>query len=152
MVVVEQSLATGVRGKRPKRILRSLEVVPDRHSGSSRVHGDAAGRSSSSVAQWSLSDQSARINGPKRNTGPDGCVDGGVQLRLIVNAVQAQPAGEIDESLFLAKRAQHFCCGLQSGQLTVGVEDVEFGIILAEGRAGVSGAGVVDGVSRVLVF
>ena len=68
-------------------------------------------------------------------------VDRGAQLRLVVDAVQPQAAGEVDERLLLGQRPQHVDRRLQRRELPVGVEDVELGIVLSEGGA--------DVVSRV---
>ena len=42
--------------------------------------------------------------------------------------------------------------GLEGGELAVGVEDVELGIVLAEGGAGVCGGSVVDGLGGTLAL
>ncbi len=99
------------------------------------------------VAQRRLRHQAARVDGPERHAGADGGVDGGVQLRLVVDAVQPQAAGEVDQRFLLVELAQHLGGGLERGQLAVGVEDVELAVVLAEGRAGVGGAGVVWSIS-----
>ena len=52
----------------------------------------------------------------------------------------------------LVQLAEHVGRGLQSGELAVGVEDVELAVVLPEGRAGVGAAGVVDGFDRALAF
>ena len=75
-----------------------------------------------------------------------------LQLRLVVDAVEPQAAGEVDQRLLLVERAQHLDGGLQRGQLAVGVEDVELAVVLAEGRAGVGGAVVVGGLVEALAF
>ncbi len=79
-------------------------------------------------------------------------VDSGVELRLVVDAVEAQAAGKVDERLLLVQLAKHFCRGLKRRELAVGVEDVELAVVLAEGGAGVGAAGVVDGLVVSLAF
>ena len=64
-------------------------------------------------------------------------------MRLVVDAVELQAAGEINQRLLLVERAQHFGGGLQRGQLAVGVEDVELAVVLSERGAGIGRAGVV---------
>ena len=96
--------------------------------------------------------QTARIDRPERDTRAHRSVDRRVQLRLIVHPVQAQAAGEVEQGLLLAQLAQHRRRGLQRGKLPVGVEDVEFAVVLAEGRAGIGGAGVAVGLIEALIF
>ena len=128
------------------------KFVSHRQRRGAGVHADAARRSLGRVAQRRLGHQAARIDRPERDAGADGRVDGGVQLRLVVHAVQPQAAGEVDQRFLLVELAQHLGGGLQRGQLAVGIEDVELAVVLAEGGAGVGGAGVVDGVVEALVF
>ena len=104
------------------------------------------------IAQRRAGHQPARINGPKRNAGADRRVDGGVHLRLVVDAVQPQAAGKVDQRLLLAHLAQHLRRGLQRGELAVGIEDVELAVVLPEGRAGVGAAGVVRCAFQSLAF
>jgi hypothetical protein len=52
----------------------------------------------------------------------------------------------------LVQLAEHFGRGLKRGELAIGVEDVELAVVLAEGRAGVGAAGVVDGLGVALAF
>ena len=104
------------------------------------------------IPQRSARNQSARIHRPKRNPGPNRRVDGRVQLRNIVHAVQPQSAGEINERFLFAHLLQHPGRGLQSGELPVGVEDVELAVVLPERCAGVGAAGVIDGIGRPLTF
>jgi len=73
-----------------------------------------------------------------------------VQLRLVVGSIEAQTAGEVDEDLLLVELAEHFGRGLQRGELAVGIEDIELGVILTEGRTGVGAAGVVRGFDGAL--
>ena len=62
-------------------------------------------------------------------------VDRRAQLRLVVDAVQPQPAGKVDERLLLGERPQHADRRLQRRELAIGVEDAELGIVLSEGGA-----------------
>ena len=82
--------------------------------GSAGVHAGVALRTLRGIAQWRLRDQAARIDGPEGDAGLDGCVDRGVQLRLVVDAVQPQSAGEVDERLLLIQLAEHMRRGLQA--------------------------------------
>ena len=86
------------------------------------------------------------------DAGLDGRIHRGVQLRLVVDAVQAQAAGKVNERLLLVHVPQHPGRGLQRGELAVGIEDVELAVVLPEGRAGVGAAGVVDAVGGALPF
>ena len=96
--------------------------------------------------------QTARVNRPKRHTGTDGSVDRGVELRLVVCAIQPQTAGEVDQRLLLAELPQHFGGGFERRQLAVGVEDVELAVVLTESGSGIGRAGVVRGFIRSLAF
>ena len=71
-------------------------------------------------------------------------------MGVVVEAVLGNAAGEIDHGLFLIERAKHFHGGFERGQLPVGIEDVEFGIVLYEGGAGVGGAVVASGLVEAL--
>ena len=102
---------------------------------SAREHADAAGRRLRRVAERRHRDQPARVDRVDRDVRADRRVDGRAQLRLVVDAVQPQAAGEIDERLLLGQIPQHRRRGLQRRQLAIGVEDVELGIVLAECRA-----------------
>ena len=99
-----------------------------------------------------IRDQAARINGPERDTRSNGRVDGGVQLRLVINAIEAEAAGEVDERFLLVQLAQHFGGGLQGGELAIGVEDVELAVVLSKCGARVGAAGIVDGLGGSLAF
>ncbi len=90
--------------------------------------------------------------GQKETPGSNGRVDGGVELRLVIDAVEAQAAGEVDERFLLVQLAQHLGRGLQGGELAIGVEDVELAVVLAECGAGVGAAGIVDGLGGSLAF
>ncbi len=52
---------------------------------------------------------------------------------MIVGAVETHAAGEVEQRLLLGQALQHVDRGLQRGELTVGVEDVELGVVLSEG-------------------
>ena len=75
-----------------------------------------------------------------------------MHLRLVVDAVQPQVAGKVDERLLLAHLAEHVRRRLQRGQLPVGVEDVKLAVILSEGRTGIGAAGVVRCALQSLTF
>ena len=101
------------------------------------VHGAAARRALGGVAQRRRGHQAARVDGEEGHVVADGGVDGGAQLRLVVDAGLADAAGEIDQRLLFGERAQHARRGFQRGQLAVGIEDVEFGVVGGVRRAGV---------------
>ena len=84
----------------------------------------------------------------QRDVGADRGVGRRAQLRLVVDAVEPQAAGEVDQRLLLRQRAQHRRRRLQRRQLAVGVQDAELGIVLPEGGADV---GVVGDAVAVLV-
>jgi len=75
-----------------------------------------------------------------------------MKLRLVVDAVETEPAGEVDERLFLVQLGQHLGCGLQCRELSIGIEDVELTVILAKRGAGIGAACIVDGLGRALAF
>ena len=89
--------------------------------------------------------QAARVDRPEGDAGANRGVDGGMQLRLIVHAVQPDSAGEIQQRLLLVELPQHLHRGLQRRQLPIGIEDVELAVVLPEGGAGVGGAVVAGG-------
>ena len=90
--------------------------------------------------------QAARIHGVKRDVGADGGVDGGFDLRVVLDAGLRDAAGEVDQRLFLGQRRQHADGGFQAGQLAVRIEDVEFGFVGDECGPGVFAAVGVSGV------
>ena len=147
VVVIEERFAAGIAGQRIQRVLRLLKVGGGGQGGGAGVHARVAGRALGRVAERSLRDQAARVDRPERNTGFDRGVNGGVKLGLVVDAVEAESAGKVDERFLLVQLAEHFRRGLQSGELAVGVEDVELAVVLAEGGAGIGAAGVVDCLS-----
>ena len=83
-----------------------------------------------------------------------GGIDGGFQLRLVLDAGLADAAGNVDQRLLLGQRGQLAHRLFDRGQLAVGIEDVELGLIGDEGRAGilavvVAGIGVRGHVARL---
>ena len=107
------------------------------------IDAGVARRALGCIAERSLCHQAARIDGPEGYAGLDGRIDGSVQLGLVVDAIEPQAAGKVDERFLLVKLAKHFGRGLQGGELPVGIEDVELAVVLAECRAGVGAACVV---------
>ena len=144
IVVVEHRLAAGVLGEGVQRVLRSLEVRGGGIGELAGEHADAAGRAPRRVAERSRRHEAARVDRVERDVRANRGVDRGAQLRLVVGAVEAQAAGEVDQRLLLGQRPQHRDRRLQRGQLTIGVEDVELGVVLSERRAclGMSGIAV----------
>ncbi len=92
----------------------------------------------------------ARVDGVEGDIGANRLVGSRHQLRLVVNAVEAKPAGEVDERLLLVDRSKHLYRRLQRGQLAIGVENVELGVVLPESRGGVRGAFVVGVLLKAL--
>ena len=70
-----------------------------------------------------------------RSVGPKRGIRRRAQLRLIVDAVQPQPAGEIDQRLLFRQRLQHADGRLQRRELPVGIENVEFRVVLSKACA-----------------
>ena len=110
-----------------------------------RPPGDALG----GVAERRQRHQAARVDRVDGDVGAHRGVGRGAQLRGVVGAVQAQAAAEVDERLLLGERPQHGDGRLQRRELPVGVEDVELGVALAEGRRLV---GLVADAVAVLVL
>src|SRR5271163_2472894 len=94
------------------------------------VTASVAGGALAGVAEGRLRDEAAGVDGPEGDAGTDGVVDGGVELGLVVDAVEGEAAGEVDEDLFLAEAAEHLGGGLKGGELAVGVEEVELAAVL----------------------
>ena len=75
------------------------------------------------------SHQPARIDGIEGDVGADGCVDGGLKLRLIVHAGFLDAARNVDQRL-LFRIARETAGGIfERGQLAIGIEDVELGLV-----------------------
>jgi hypothetical protein len=112
-------------------------------------HAGGAGRALGGVAQGSRGHQAAGVDGVERHIGLHGGVHGGGQLRLVIAvAVARHAAGEVDQRLLFRQRAEHLGRGFESRQLAVGIEDVEFGIVRREGRAGVGGGVALVGDAK----
>src|SRR6202034_2876783 len=84
--------------------------------------------------------------------GANGGIYGSVQLGLVVQPVQPNAAREIEQRFLFAELAEHHGGGLQRGQLTVRVEDVELAVVLPEGGPSVGGAVVGNGFVEALAF
>ena len=148
IVVIEQRVATGILRQRVERILRSLEARDRILCELAGKHADAAGRRPRRVAQRRLRHETAGIDRVQRNICANRRVRRRTQLRLVVDAVQPQTAGEVDERLLLGESAQQRRRGLQRRQLPVRIEDAELRIVLAEGRADI---GIVGDAVAILV-
>ncbi len=103
--------------------------------GGAGVHARVARRALGRIAERSFGDEAARVDRPEGDARLDGGVDRRVELGLVVDAVEAKAAGEVDERFLLVQLAEHLGRGLQRGELAVGVEDVELAVVLAEGGA-----------------
>ena len=106
IVVVEQRLAAGVRRQRVQRVLRSLEVVVDAIAAAPVYMPDAARDALRGIAHRRLRHQAAGVDREEGDVGADRGVDGRLQLRLVVDAVETQAAGEVDQHLLLVQRAR----------------------------------------------
>ncbi len=120
-----------------QRFLLPLEVTlrgPLRTAG---IQALSARRSLCGVAQRGGSHQPTRIRRIECHVVADRRIDGGAQLRLIVDSGARHAAGEVDQRLFLRQGAQHLHSRFQSRQLAVRVEKVELGVVRRIGGAGV---------------
>ena len=152
VVDIEQRLAARVGGQRVHRILRALQTLHIGHRARAGIHGRAARRSVGGIAHRRQRHQAPRVDGEQRHVGADGGVGGGAQLRLVIDAIEAHAAGKVDERLLLIQIAEHLRGGLNGGKLAVGVEDVEFAIVLAEGGESVRSHVVAVGFLESLAF
>src|SRR6185295_810699 len=59
-------------------------------------------------------------------------VERGAQLRLVVDTVEIQSAGEINEGFLFVEDTEFLDSGLQGCELAVRVEEIEFAGVLAE--------------------
>ena len=75
-----------------------------------------------------------------------------MKLRLVIDAIQAKPAGEVDQRLLLTQVAEYSCRGFERRKLPVGVKNIEFAVILAERRACIGTARVIDSLRRALAL
>ena len=106
IVVVEQRLAAGVLRQRVQRVLRSLEVRRSRSFASWPLNmpmppGDGRVASPSGACATRPRASIVWIDDVGANRG----VDRRAQLRLVVGAVQPQPAREVDQRLLLGAAA-----------------------------------------------
>ena len=102
IVVIEQRLAAGVRRKGIQGVLRGLEIIRSGQRRSPVVHADAAWRAMRCVPQRGRRHKAARIDREHHHVGANRRVDGGLHLRLIVDAVETHSAGEVDEATFFS--------------------------------------------------
>ncbi len=149
VVVVEQRLAAGVGGQRVQRLLLALKVALGRARGAAGIHTLTAWRPLGGIAQRSLRYQAARVDGIERHVAADGGIDGGAQLRLVVQAGLGHAAGEVHQGLLFGQRAEHAHRCFERGQLAVGIEDVEFGVVRRISGAGVFRAVIAGGAGDV---
>ena len=137
IVVIQQRLAAGIGSQRVQRFLLALELaLPGAHR-TAGVQALSARRSLRGIAQRGGSHQAARIHRIEHHVVTDRRVDGGAQLRLVVDSGACHAAGEVDQRLFLRESAQHLHRRFQSRQLAIRVEDVELGVVRRVGGAGV---------------
>ena len=130
----------------------ALEVGGGGHRRGAGVHRRCRPASPASRRPGACATRPRASTGKNETFGADGGVDGGAQLRLVVDAVQPQAAGEVDQRLLLVELAEHLDGGLQRGQLAVGVEDVELAVVLAEARRSIDGvSGIVSRSSPTII-
>ena len=82
--------------------------------------------------------ESTRVDG---NVGAIRGVGGGDQFGAVFLAGLRDAAGELNDGFFAGNSIQNFAQRFDGGELAVGIEDVEFGVVGGEGRAGVLGDG-----------
>ena len=92
--------------------------------------------------------QTARIDRIERHVRALGRIHRRFERRLIVEARFRNAARKIEQRLLLRKRRQHLRGGFERGQLFIGVEDVELGLVGVERRAGVFAGRAVAAVAR----
>ena len=91
---------------RAKRVsCELLEVGGAGAGGGSGVDVGVAGGALGGVAQWGHGYEAAGVDGPEGDAGLDGGVHRGVELGLIVDAVEAEAAGEVDEGFLFVELA-----------------------------------------------
>src|SRR5207249_5171148 len=109
--------AAGVGGERDQRLLlvvEALALLPLRLPAEdpAATRGVLAG-----IASGRRRGQTARVDGIERHVRAFGGVDGGAELRLILDAGLAHAAGEINESLLLRQSREHLGGGFERAQL-----------------------------------
>ena len=86
--------------------------------------------------------QSARVHRVDRNVRSNRRGRCRPKLRLVVDSVLRDAAREVDHRLLLREGRQHFDRVLNGGELAVGVENIELGVVLRKAAGVVSlGAG-----------
>ncbi len=135
VVVVEHRLAACVFRERIQRVLRALKSHLLRAGALAVEHREAAGRSTRGIAERRVRHKAARVDRKDRDVRTQRRVRRRSKLRLVVDAVQPQPAREVHERFLIRQRTQHAHGRLQCRQLTIGIQNRELRIVLAEGRA-----------------
>ena len=143
IVVIEESFAPRVGGKRIERLLLVVHLVALPALRRTGEDAGAALRSHTRVPRRRAGNQAARIDRVKRDVRPNRRVDGGAQLRLILRSGLADAAGEIDQRLLLRQRSQHLRRRFKRAQFLVGIENIELSVIRDECRS------VVHSVVRI---
>ncbi len=101
IVAVQERFAAGVFGQCEERLLLVVQFGLLRGHGLSRKDRVAARSRLAGISAGRQRDQTPRIHGIEGDVGADGGVDGGFQLRVILNARLGNAAGEINQRLFL---------------------------------------------------
>ena len=116
------------------------------HRRGSGVHAEAAGRTLARVPHRRHRHKAARIDGIEGDVRPTRRIECGAQLRLVIDAVEIQAAGEVDQRFLFAQHAEHLDGGLQRGQLAVGIEEVELAAVLTKVGGAVFGVSASVGL------
>jgi hypothetical protein len=103
------------------------------------------------VAAGRLRDQARNVHRVKRDIRADRGVHGGSKLALVFDAGLRNARGEIDERLLLGEGSQAVGGRFESGQLLIGVKDVELGFVGHE-RTGVVAFGRRPRIAEAVHF
>ena len=98
------------------------------------------------IAEWRGRHQPACVHRIERNVAADRGIDGGAQLRLVVDSAHAHAAGEVHQRFLFRQAAEHLHGGFQRRQLAIRIENIELAVVLGERRTGI-GFAVVAGVA-----
>ena len=105
IVVIQQRFSAGIGGQGIQSVLRGLKTGGGSQRARAAVHVAAALRAPGGVAHGRQGHQPARVDGEERGVGPNGGVGGGLELRLVIDAVELQPAGEVNQHLLFIQGA-----------------------------------------------
>lgn len=140
---VEVGFSAGIgsqSGESLARVLTGLHLAED---GGTRKHSGAAGAAGAGIAAGDLGHEAARVHGVEGDVGAVGGVGGGAELRAVFFAGLRDAAGELNDGLAARDVAEQVGESLEGGELAVGIEDVELGLVGGEGGTVVLGDGVI---------